>query len=199
MAYFDVTSRYAQTITSVLEGQTFEQFPLLSRLRVVDSDVLQTFKVVDGLAGNFETKVLGDGKAYTHEIVFHNNGDITQGAINVAVDMIARQIYKDLEKDMVESALAHSTGTFVQGMSDFILTNDNDYVPLSIPKYQVDYFKTAKTIAINPDTGVLFGEVTPTIVMSMDMQHNKVKVYGTMRCLGAWYADNVTKEIGGNA
>lgn len=196
MAYFNVTDRYSQTITSVLEGQTYEQFPLLSRLRVIESDVLQTFDIVDGLAGNFETKVLGDGKAYTDEVVFHNNGDITQGAINVAVNHIVRNLYKKLEKDMVDSALAHSSKPYVQGFSDIILTDDNDYVQLAVPKYQVDYF-TGKTIAINPDTGVLFGEITPHIVVSMDMQHNKVKVYGTMRCLGAWYSDNVTKELGG--
>lgn len=196
MAYFNVTDRYSQTITSVLEGQTYEQFPLLSRLRVVESDVLQTFDIVDGLAGNFETKVLGDGKAYTDEVVFHNNGDITQGAINVAVNHIVRNLYKQLEKDMIDGALAHSTKPYVQGFNDILLTDNNDYIPMSVPKYQVDYF-TGKTITVNPDAGVLFGEITPYIVVSMDMQHNKVKVYGAMRCLGAWYSDNVTKEIGG--
>ena len=199
MADFNITDRYQETIASVIKGEDFNAFPLLARVKVQDANVLQSFQVVDKQAVNFETEVINGG--LTSEVIFDDAGDITVQAIQQAVQHVTRDLYKQVEKDLVDKAKA-ITGDYVQGINDIILTKDNDFVALAIPVFEVDYFGESddfKSLVINPDTALLIGSLTPEIVIKKDVRKNKVKVFGTLSVAGGWFGNGVVKKIGGNA
>lgn len=197
MADFNITDRYQETIASVIKGEDFNAFPLLARVKVQDANVLQSFQVVDKQAVNFETEVINGG--LTSEVTFDDAGDITVQAIQQAVQHVTRDLYKQVEKDLVDKAKA-ITGDYVQGINDIILTKDNDFVALAIPVFEVDYFAESddfKSLVINPDTALLIGSLTPEIVIKKDVRKNKVKVFGTLSVAGGWFGNGVVKKIGG--
>ena len=199
MADFNITDRYQETITSVIKGEDFNAFPLLARVKVQDANVLQSFQVVDKQAVNFETEVINGG--LTSEVTFDDAGDITVQAIQQAVQHVTRDLYKQVEKGLVDKAKA-ITGKYVQGINDIILTKDNDFVALAIPVFEVDYFEESedfKSLVINPDTALLIGSLTPEIVIKKDVRKNKVKVFGTLSVAGGWFGNGVVKKIGGTA
>lgn len=199
MADFNITDRYQETITSVIKGEDFNTFPLLARVKVQDANVLQSFQVVDKQAVNFETEVINGG--LTSEVIFDDAGDITVQAIQQAVQHVTRDLYKQVEKDLVNKAKA-ITGDYVQGINDIMLTKDNDFVALAIPVFEVDYFAESddfKSLVINPDTALLIGSLTPEIVIKKDVRKNKVKVFGTLSVAGGWFGNGVVKKIGGTA
>ena len=199
MADFNITDRYQETITSVIKGEDFNAFPLLARVKVQDANVLQSFQVVDKQAVNFETEVINGG--LTSEVTFDDAGDITVQAIQQAVQHVTRDLYKQVEKDLVDKAKA-ITGDYVQGINDIMLTKDNDFVALAIPVFEVDYFAESddfKSLVINPDTALLIGSLTPEIVIKKDVRKNKVKVFGTLSVAGGWFGTGVVKKIGGTA
>lgn len=199
MADFNITDRYQETITSVIKGEDFNTFPLLARVKVQDANVLQSFQVVDKQAVNFETEVINGG--LTSEVTFDDAGDITVQAIQQAVQHVTRDLYKQVEKDLVNKAKA-ITGDYVQGINDIMLTKDNDFVALAIPVFEVDYFAESddfKSLVINPDTALLIGSLTPEIVIKKDVRKNKVKVFGTLSVAGGWFGNGVVKKIGGTA
>lgn len=199
MADFNITDRYQETITSVVKGEDFNAFPLLARVKVQDANVLQSFQVVDKQAVNFETEVINGG--LTSEVTFDDAGDITVQAIQQAVQHVTRDLYKQVEKDLVNKAKA-ITGDYVQGINDIMLTKDNDFVALAIPVFEVDYFAESddfKSLVINPDTALLIGSLTPEIVIKKDVRKNKVKVFGTLSVAGGWFGNGVVKKIGGTA
>lgn len=199
MADFNITDRYQETITSVIKGEDFNAFPLLARVKVQDANVLQSFQVVDKQAVNFETEVINGG--LTSEVTFDDAGDITVQAIQQAVQHVTRDLYKQVEKDLVNKAKA-ITGDYVQGINDIMLTKDNDFVALAIPVFEVDYFAESddfKSLVINPDTALLIGSLTPEIVIKKDVRKNKVKVFGTLSVAGGWFGNGVVKKIGGTA
>lgn len=199
MADFNITDRYQETIASVIKGEDFNAFPLLARVKVQDANVLQSFQVVDKQAVNFETEVINGG--LTSEVTFDDAGDITVQAIQQAVQHVTRDLYKQVEKDLVDKAKA-ITGDYVQGINDIILTKDNDFVALAIPVFEVDYFAESddfKSLVINPDTALLIGSLTPEIVIKKDVRKNKVKVFGTLSVAGGWFGNGVVKKIGGTA
>lgn len=197
MADFNITDRYQETITSVIKGEDFNAFPLLARVKVQDANVLQSFQVVDKQAVNFETEVINGG--LTSEVTFDDAGDITVQAIQQAVQHVTRDLYKQVEKSLVDKAKV-ITGDYVQGVNDIILTKDNDFVALAIPVFEVDYFAESddfKSLVINPDTALLIGSLTPEIVIKKDVRKNKVKVFGTLSVAGGWFGTGVVKKIGG--
>lgn len=197
MADFNITDRYQETITSVIKGEDFNAFPLLARVKVQDANVLQSFQVVDKQAVNFETEVINGG--LTSEVTFDDAGDITVQAIQQAVQHVTRDLYKQVEKDLINKAKA-ITGDYVQGINDIMLTKDNDFVALAIPVFEVDYFAESddfKSLVINPDTALLIGSLTPEIVIKKDVRKNKVKVFGTLSVAGGWFGNGVVKKIGG--
>lgn len=199
MADFNITDRYQETITSVIKGEDFNAFPLLARVKVQDANVLQSFQVVDKQAVNFETEVINGG--LTSEVTFDDAGDITVQAIQQAVQHVTRDLYKQVEKDLINKAKA-ITGDYVQGINDIMLTKDNDFVALAIPVFEVDYFAESddfKSLVINPDTALLIGSLTPEIVIKKDVRKNKVKVFGTLSVAGGWFGNGVVKKIGGTA
>lgn len=199
MADFNITDRYQETITSVIKGEDFNTFPLLARVKVQDANVLQSFQVVDKQAVNFETEVINGG--LTSEVIFDDAGDITVQAIQQAVQHVTRDLYKQVEKNLVNKAKA-ITGDYVQGINDIMLTKDNDFVALAIPVFEVDYFAESddfKSLVINPDTALLIGSLTPEIVIKKDVRKNKVKVFGTLSVAGGWFGNGVVKKIGGTA
>lgn len=199
MADFNITDRYQETITSVIKGEEFNTFPLLARVKVQDANVLQSFQVVDKQAVNFETEVINGG--LTSEVTFDDAGDITVQAIQQAVQHVTRDLYKQVEKSLVDKAKTF-TGKYVQGVNDIMLTKDNDFVALAIPVFEVDYFAESddfKSIVINPDTALLIGSLTPEIVIKKDVRKNKVKVFGTLSVAGGWFGNGVVKKIGGTA
>lgn len=199
MADFNITDRYQETITSVIKGEDFNAFPLLARVKVQDANVLQSFQVVDKQAVNFETEVINGG--LTSEVTFDDAGDITVQAIQQAVQHVTRDLYKQVEKDLINKAKA-ITGDYVQGINDIMLTKDNDFVALAIPVFEVDYFAESddfKSLVINPDTALLIGSLTPEIVIKKDVRKNKVKVFGTLSIAGGWFGNGVVKKIGGTA
>lgn len=199
MADFNITDRYQETITSVIKGEDFNTFPLLARVKVQDANVLQSFQVVDKQAVNFETEVINGG--LTSEVTFDDAGDITIQAIQQAVQHVTRDLYKQVEKDLVNKAKA-ITGDYVQGINDIMLTKDNDFDALAIPVFEVDYFAESddfKSLVINPDTALLIGSLTPEIVIKKDVRKNKVKVFGTLSVAGGWFGNGVVKKIGGTA
>lgn len=199
MADFNITDRYQETITSVIKGEEFNAFPLLARVKVQDANVLQSFQVVDKQAVNFETEVINGG--LTSEVTFDDAGDITVQAIQQAVQHVTRDLYKQVEKSLVDKAKTF-TGKYVQGVNDIMLTKDNDFVALAIPVFEVDYFAESddfKSIVINPDTALLIGSLTPEIVIKKDVRKNKVKVFGTLSVAGGWFGNGVVKKIGGTA
>lgn len=199
MADFNITDRYQETITSVIKGEDFNTFPLLARVKVQDANVLQSFQVVDKQAVNFETEVINGG--LTSEVTFDDAGDITVQAIQQAVQHVTRDLYKQVEKDLIDKAKA-ITGDYVQGINDIMLTKDNDFVALAIPVFEVDYFAESddfKSLVINPDTALLIGSLTPEIVIKKDVRKNKVKVFGTLSVAGGWFGNGVVKKIGGTA
>lgn len=199
MADFNITDRYQETITSVIKGEDFNAFPLLARVKVQDANVLQSFQVVDKQAVNFETEVINGG--LTSEVTFDDAGDITVQAIQQAVQHVTRDLYKQIEKDLINKAKA-ITGDYVQGINDIMLTKDNDFVALAIPVFEVDYFAESddfKSLVINPDTALLIGSLTPEIVIKKDVRKNKVKVFGTLSVAGGWFGNGVVKKIGGTA
>ena len=199
MADFNITDRYQETIASVIKGEDFNAFPLLARVKVQDANVLQSFQVVDKQAVNFETEVINGG--LTSEVTFDDAGDITVQAIQQAVQHVTRDLYKQVEKDLVDKAKV-ITGDYVQGVNDIILTKDNDFVALAIPVFEVDYFAESddfKSLVINPDTALLIGSLTPEIVIKKDVRKNKVKVFGTLSVAGGWFGTGVVKKIGGTA
>lgn len=199
MADFNITDRYQETITSVIKGEDFNAFPLLARVKVQDANVLQSFQVVDKQAVNFETEVINGG--LTSEVTFDDAGDITVQAIQQAVQHVTRDLYKQVEKSLVDKAKA-ITGDYVQGINDIMLTKDNDFVALAIPVFEVDYFAESdnfKSLVINPDTALLIGSLTPEIVIKKDVRKNKVKVFGTLSVAGGWFGNGVVKKIGGTA
>nr|DAL35435.1 MAG TPA_asm: hypothetical protein [Caudoviricetes sp.] len=199
MADFNITDRYQETITSVIKGEDFNAFPLLARVKVQDANVLQSFQVVDKQAVNFETEVINGG--LTSEVTFDDAGDITVQAIQQAVQHVTRDLYKQVEKGLVDKAKTF-TGKYVQGVNDIMLTKDNDFVALAIPVFEVDYFAESddfKSIVINPDTALLIGSLTPEIVIKKDVRKNKVKVFGTLSVAGGWFGNGVVKKIGGTA
>lgn len=199
MADFNITDRYQETITSVIKGEDFNTFPLLARVKVQDANVLQSFQVVDKQAVNFETEVINGG--LTSEVIFDDAGDITVQAIQQAVQHVTRDLYKQVEKDLVNKSKA-ITGDYVQGINDIMLTKDNDFVALAIPVFEVDYFAESddfKSLVINPDTALLIGSLTPEIVIKKDVRKNKVKVFGTLSVAGGWFGNGVSKKIGGTA
>jgi hypothetical protein len=199
VADFNITDRYQETITSVIKGEDFNAFPLLARVKVQDANVLQSFQVVDKQAVNFETEVINGG--LTSEVTFDDAGDITVQAIQQAVQHVTRDLYKQVEKSLVDKAKA-ITGDYVQGINDIMLTKDNDFVALAIPVFEVDYFAESdnfKSLVINPDTALLIGSLTPEIVIKKDVRKNKVKVFGTLSVAGGWFGNGVVKKIGGTA
>ena len=199
MADFNITDRYQETITSVIKGEDFNAFPLLARVKVQDANVLQSFQVVDKQVVNFETEVINGG--LTSEVTFDDAGDITVQAIQQAVQHVTRDLYKQVEKDLINKAKA-ITGDYVQGINDIMLTKDNDFVALAIPVFEVDYFAESddfKSLVINPDTALLIGSLTPEIVIKKDVRKNKVKVFGTLSVAGGWFGNGVVKKIGGTA
>lgn len=199
MADFNITDRYQETITSVIKGEEFNTFPLLARVKVQDANVLQSFQVVDKQAVNFETEVINGG--LTSEVTFDDAGDITVQAIQQAVQHVTRDLYKQVEKSLVDKAKTF-TGKYVQGVNDIMLTKDNDFVALAIPVFEVDYFAESddfKSLVINPDTALLIGSLTPEIVIKKDVRKNKVKVFGTLSVAGGWFGNGVVKKIGGTA
>lgn len=199
MADFNITDRYQETIASVIKGEEFNTFPLLARVKVQDANVLQSFQVVDKQAVNFETEVINGG--LTSEVTFDDAGDITVQAIQQAVQHVTRDLYKQVEKSLVDKAKTF-TGKYVQGVNDIMLTKDNDFVALAIPVFEVDYFAESddfKSIVINPDTALLIGSLTPEIVIKKDVRKNKVKVFGTLSVAGGWFGNGVVKKIGGTA
>lgn len=199
MADFNITDRYQETIASVIKGEDFNAFPLLARVKVQDANVLQSFQVVDKQAVNFETEVINGG--LTSEVTFDDAGDITVQAIQQAVQHVTRDLYKQVEKDLVNKAKV-ITGDYVQGINDIMLTKDNDFVALAIPVFEVDYFAESddfKSLVINPDTALLIGSLTPEIVIKKDVRKNKVKVFGTLSVAGGWFGNGVVKKIGGTA
>jgi hypothetical protein len=199
VADFNITDRYQETITSVIKGEDFNAFPLLARVKVQDANVLQSFQVVDKQAVNFETEVINGG--LTSEVTFDDAGDITVQAIQQAVQHVTRDLYKQVEKGLVDKAKTF-TGKYVQGVNDIMLTKDNDFVALAIPVFEVDYFAESddfKSIVINPDTALLIGSLTPEIVIKKDVRKNKVKVFGTLSVAGGWFGNGVVKKIGGTA
>lgn len=199
MADFNITDRYQETIASVIKGEDFNTFPLLARVKVQDANVLQSFQVVDKQAVNFETEVINGG--LTSEVIFDDAGDITVQAIQQAVQHVTRDLYKQVEKDLVNKSKA-ITGDYVQGINDIMLTKDNDFVALAIPVFEVDYFAESddfKSLVINPDTALLIGSLTPEIVIKKDVRKNKVKVFGTLSVAGGWFGNGVSKKIGGTA
>lgn len=199
MADFNITDRYQETIASVIKGEDFNTFPLLARVKVQDANVLQSFQVVDKQAVNFETEVINGG--LTSEVIFNDAGDITVQAIQQAVQHVTRDLYKQVEKNLVNKAKA-ITGDYVQGINDIMLTKDNDFVALAIPVFEVDYFAESddfKSLVINPDTALLIGSLTPEIVIKKDVRKNKVKVFGTLSVAGGWFGNGVSKKIGGTA
>lgn len=199
MADFNITDRYQETIASVIKGEEFNTFPLLARVKVQDANVLQSFQVVDKQAVNFETEVINGG--LTSEVTFDDAGDITVQAIQQAVQHVTRDLYKQVEKGLVDKAKTF-TGKYVQGVNDIMLTKDNDFVALAIPVFEVDYFAESddfKSLVINPDTALLIGSLTPEIVIKKDVRKNKVKVFGTLSVAGGWFGNGVVKKIGGTA
>ena len=199
MADFNITDRYQETIASVIKGEDFNAFPLLARVKVQDANVLQSFQVVEKQAVNFKTEVINGG--LTSEVTFDDAGDITVQAIQQAVQHVTRDLYKQVEKDLVDKAKA-ITGDYVQGINDIMLTKDNDFVALAIPVFEVDYFASTDkfdSLVINPDTALLIGSLTPEIVIKKDVRKNKVKVFGTLSVAGGWFGTGVVKKIGGTA
>lgn len=198
MARIRINDRYQNVIKAVMNGEDIKQFPLLSRVEVSNADVLQTFDVNEGKAQNFKNQILGDGKKYEGEIEFLNNGDITESAIQQAVNRITRDIYTALEGDLVTEALKHK-GRYQQGYNDLVLTSNNDLVPRSVPVFEVPYFDkeeaTAAEILINPDTGLIVGNVVPQFEIVMELSTNKVKVYGFIQVLYTFSGTGVVKVL----
>ena len=196
MAEFKITDRYQQTIKTTVEGVSFGLFPLLSRVRVVNANVLQSFKVENHVAKDFKTKVLNVGK-YDY-IDFVHGADLTEGAIIEAVRLITYNIYKQVEKELFDLAKA-VTGKYVQGVNDIMFVKDNDFVPLSVPVFETDHFDTEDTfnkIVINPDTALLIGSLVPEFVITKQTNTNKVRVYGTLTVEGGFFGTGVVKKIG---
>ena len=197
MAEFKITDRYQQTIKTTVEGVGFELFPLLSRVKVVDANVLQSFKVENHEAKDFETKVLNVGKF--DYIDFSHGADLTEGAIAEAVRLITYNIYRQVEKELFDLAKV-VTGEYVQGINDIMFVKDNDFVPLSIPVFETDHFEAGDTfekIVINPDTALLIGSLVPEFVITKQANTNKVRVYGTLTVEGGFFGTGVVKKIGG--
>lgn len=197
MAEFKITDRYQQTIKTTVEGVGFELFPLLSRVKVVDANVLQSFKVENHEAKDFETKVLNVGKF--DYIDFSHGADLTEGAIAEAVRLITYNIYRQVEKELFDLAKV-VTGEYVQGINDIMFVKDNDFVPLSVPVFETDHFETGDTfdkIVINPDTALLIGSLVPEFVITKQANTNKVRVYGTLTVEGGFFGTGVVKKIGG--
>lgn len=198
MARVRINDRYQNVIKAVISGEDIKQFPLLSRIEVSSADVLQTFDVSEGKAHNFKNQVLGDGKKYEGEIEFLNNGDITESAVQQAVNHISRDIYTALEGDLVTEALKHK-GRYQQGINDIVLTNDNDLVPRSVPVFEVPYFDKVevkeKEILINPATGLIIGNVIPQFEIVMELSTNVVKVYGFIQVLYTFSGTGVVKVL----
>lgn len=197
MAEFKITDRYQQTIKTTVEGVGFELFPLLSRVKVVDANVLQSFKVENHEAKDFKTKVLNVGKF--DYIDFSHGADLTEGAIAEAVRLITYNIYRQVEKELFDLAKV-VTGEYVQGINDIMFVKDNDFVPLSIPVFETDHFEAGDTfekIVINPDTALLIGSLVPEFVITKQANTNKVRVYGTLTVEGGFFGTGVVKKIGG--
>lgn len=198
MAQFKLTDRFENTIKSVIEGEDIKGFPLLSRMTVLETDVLQTYKVVDGEATDYKTQVLGDGAKYDGEITFINNGDITESAVQRAVQKITMDIYSQMEKDILTEALA-TTGDYVQGFNDFLFMKDNDLVPRSVPQFETNHMDDLllEEVLINPSTGIIVGQTVPQFEIVMDMSTNEVKVYGFLVALHSFTGEGVIKVIKG--
>lgn len=197
MAEFKITDRYQGNITSVLEGMDLKQFPLLSRVKVVDGSVLQTFKIVESKAQDFKTQGLTD--SYFGEITFDDAGDVTPQALELAVEMIAQDIYTQIEGKLFEGAKALA-GDYTQGLNDIMIVQDNDFVPLSIPSFETGLIPkgdTLKKIAINPNTAIIIGDLTPEFVITKDVRKNVIKVYGTVTAIADWYGTKVAKVVEG--
>lgn len=197
MAEFKITDRYQQIIETTMEGVSAGLFPLLGRVRVVDANVLQSFKVENHEAKDFKTKVLNVGKF--DYIDFSHGADLTEGAISEAIRLIAYNIYKQVEKELFDLAKV-VTGDYVQGANDIMFVKDNDFVQLSIPVFQTDHFDTGDTfnkIVINPDTALLIGSLVPEFVITKQANTNKVRVYGTLTVEGGFFGTGAVKKIGG--
>lgn len=197
MGEFKITDRYQQIIETTVEGMSAGLFPLLGRVRVVDANVLQSFKVENHEAKDFKTKVLNVGKF--DYIDFSHGADLTEGAISEAIRLITYNIYKQVEKELFDLAKV-VTGDYVQGANDIMFVKDNDFVPLSIPVFQTDHFDTGDTfdkIVINPDTAILIGSLVPEFVITKQANTNKVRVYGTLTVEGGFFGTGAVKKIGG--
>ncbi len=198
MARFTLTDRFENVISAVIEGENFKSFPLLARMNFLKADVLQTYDVENGKATNFKTKVLGDGVGYESEITFINNGDITDSAIQRATMKITQDIYTQIEKDILTEALK-TTGDYEQGANDFLLMKDNDLVPRAVPQYETRMMDDLllEQVLINPDTGIIIGNIAPEFEIVMDMATNEVKVYGVVRVLYTFSGKGFIKVVKG--
>lgn len=197
MAEFKITDRYQGNITSVLEGMDLKQFPLLSRVKIVDGSVLQTFKIVNSKAQDFKTQGLTD--SYFSEVTFDDAGDVTPQALQLAVELIAKDIYTQIETKLFEGAKALA-GDYTQGLNDVMIVQDNDFVPLSIPSFETGLIPkgdTLKKIAINPNTALIVGDLTPEFVITKNVRKNEIKVYGTVTAIAGWYGTKVAKVVEG--
>lgn len=197
MAEFKITDRYQQIIETTVEGVSAGLFPLLGRVRVVDANVLQSFKVENHEAKDFKTKVLNVGKF--DYIDFSHGADLTEGAISEAVRLITYNIYKQTEKELFDLAKA-VTGEYVQGVNDIMFVKDNDFAQSSVPVFETNYFDTGDTfskIVINPDTALLIGSLVPEFVITKQANTNKVRVYGTLTVEGGFFGTGAVKKIGG--
>lgn len=197
MAEFNITDRYQQIIETTVEGVSAGLFPLLGSVRVVDANVLQTFKVENHEAKNFKTKVLNVGKF--DYIDFSHGAELTEGAISEAIRLITYNIYKQVEKELFDLVKV-VTGDYVQGANDIMFVKDNDFVQLSIPVFQTDHFDAGDTfdkIVINPDTALLIGSLVPEFVITKQANTNKVRVYGTLTVEGGFFGTGAVKKIGG--
>lgn len=197
MAEFKITDRYQGNITSVLEGMDLKQFPLLSRVRVVDGSVLQTFKIVNKKAQDFKTQGLTDN--YEGEVIFDDAGDVTPQALELAVELVARDIYTQIEAKLFDGA-KEKAGEYTQGLDDIMIVQDNDFIPLSIPSFETGLIPkgdSLKKIAINPSTALIVGSIIPEFVITKDVRMNTIKVFGTVTAIAGWYGDKVAKIVEG--
>lgn len=197
MAEFKITDRYQGDIVSTIEGVDINQFPLLSRVLVVDGSVLQTFEVEDAKAKNFITQGLNEN--YQSEISFDDAGNLTPQALMLGVDLVTRDLYSQIEAKLFEGAKAKA-GAYTQGLNDILIVQDNDFTPLSIPSFETGLIAkgdTLESIAINPNTALIVGDITPEIVITKDVRKNVIKVFGTITAIVGWYGDKVAKVVKG--
>lgn len=159
-------------------------------------------------------------------VELRNAGNLTAGGIQNALITVRNTLWQTLEAHLIwgrvhsSMAKSHIRGAvikrntadkFTQSGKDILFVEENDFAPVvdGITKIETQSFKHYNTeginefdkILINPEKGILLGDLTPQFKITQDLRSNIVVVYGTISVAGGFFNDGAIKvyeKQGGN-